>query len=74
MELEKLKIIIAMVLSVDPAEITADTQYQTDLGADSLDLYQIVQGIEEEFQVMITQEQVNGILTVGETLDMIKNL
>lgn len=49
MEFEKLKKIIAEVLNVDPDEITMETTFQDDLGADSLDVYQIIMGIEEEF-------------------------
>ena len=48
MEFEKLKKIIAEVLNVDPDEITMETTFQDDLGADSLDVYQIIMGIEEE--------------------------
>ena len=48
MELEKLKKIIADVLNVDPNEITVDSTFMDDLGADSLDVFQVVMGIEEE--------------------------
>ena len=53
MEFEKLKKIIAEVLNVDPDEITMETTFQDDLGADSLDVYQIIMGIEEEFDIEI---------------------
>lgn len=49
MELEKLQEVIANVLSVDPNEITLETTFLEDLGADSLDVYQIIMGIEEVF-------------------------
>ena len=52
MEFEKLKKIIAEVLNVDPDEITMETTFQDDLGADSLDVYQIIMGIEEEFDIL----------------------
>ena len=48
MELEKVKKIIAGVLNVDPNEITEETTFVDDLGADSLDLFQVMMGIEEE--------------------------
>ena len=64
MEFEKLKKIIAEVLNVDPDEITMETTFQDDLGADSLDVYQIIMGIEE------SAEQVT---TVEEAVEMIKN-
>ena len=57
MELEKLKKIIADVLNVDPNEITVDSTFMDDLGADSLDVFQVVMGIEEEFGIEIPAEK-----------------
>ena len=51
MEFEKLQEIIADVLNVDPNEVTMETTFADDLGADSLDVFQIVMGIEEEFDI-----------------------
>ncbi|MBQ8591489.1 MAG: acyl carrier protein [Lachnospiraceae bacterium] len=73
MEFEKLKQIIAEVLSVDPNEITMDTTFVDDLGADSLDVFQIVMGIEDTFSVEIEAEDAEAISTVGEALELIKN-
>jgi len=56
MEFEKLRKVIAEVLNVDPDEITMDTTFTDDLGADSLDVFQIVMGIEEEFDIEIPPE------------------
>ena len=53
MEYEKLKEIIAEILNVDPDEITMETTFVDDLGADSLDVFQIIMGIEEEFDIDI---------------------
>ena len=53
MEFEKLKKVIAEVLNVDPDEITMETTFQDDLGADSLDVFQIIMGIEEEFDISL---------------------
>ena len=72
MEFEKLKNVIVEVLSVDPDEITMDTAFD-DLGADSLDLFQIIMGLEEEFDVEIAPEKAESIKTVEEALEMIKN-
>ncbi|MCR4650699.1 MAG: acyl carrier protein [Lachnospiraceae bacterium] len=72
MELEKLKKIIAEVLSVDPEEITMDTTFMDDLGADSLDVFQIIMGLEEEFDIEIPAEKAEGITTVGEAVEMIR--
>ena len=73
MELEKLKSIIAEVLNVDPEEITADTTFTDDLGADSLDVYQIIMGIEDNFDIKIPEDAAEGINTVGQAVDMIKD-
>lgn len=73
MEFKKLKQVIAEVLSVDPEEITMETTFIEDLGADSLDVFQIILGIEEEFDIEISQEMAERISTVGEAVDLIKN-
>ena len=73
MELEKLKEVIAAVLSVDPNEITLETTFMDDLGADSLDVFQIVMGIEEAFEIEIPADKVEHITTVGEAVALIKN-
>ena len=72
MEFEKLKKVIVEVLSVDPDEITMDTAFD-DLGADSLDLFQIIMGLEEAFDIEIPSEKAEKIKTVEEALEMIKN-
>ena len=73
MEFEKLKSIIADVLSVDPDEITMDTTFTDDLGADSLDVYQIIMGIEQEFDIEVPAEVAENITTDEEAIEMIKN-
>lgn len=73
MELEKLKMIIADVLNVDTAEITEDTTFVDDLGADSLDIFQIIMGIEEEFDIEIPTEEAEKIVSVGDAVEQIKN-
>ena len=73
MEFEKLKKIIAEVLNVDPDEITMETTFQDDLGADSLDVFQIIMGIEEEFDIEIPAESAEQVTTVEEAVEMIKN-
>ncbi len=73
MEFEKLKKVIAEVLSVDPDEITMETTFTDDLGADSLDLFQIIMGLEEEFDIEIPPEKAENITTVEEAVEMIKN-
>ena len=73
MEFEKLKKIIAEVLNVDPDEITMETTFQDDLGADSLDVYQIIMGIEEEFDIEIPAETAEQVTTGEDAVEMIKN-
>ena len=72
MESEKLKKVIAEVLSVDPEEITMETTFTDDLGADSLDIFQIIMGLEEEFDIEIAPEKAENVKTVEEALELIK--
>jgi len=72
MEFEKLKKVIAEVLNVDPEEITMETTFVDDLGADSLDVFQIIMGIEEEFDIEIPAEKAEKITTVEEAVELIK--
>ena len=67
MEFEKLKKIIAEVLNVDEEEITMETTFVDDLGADSLDVFQIIMGLE------IPNEEAEKIVTVGDAVEQIKN-
>ena len=73
MEFEKLKGIIADVLNVDENEITMETTFVDDLGADSLDVFQIIMGIEEEFDIEIAQDEAEKIVSVGDAVEEIKN-
>lgn len=73
MEFEKLKKVIAEVLNVDPEEITMETTFMDDLGADSLDVFQIIMGIEEEFDIEIPTEKAEKIATVEEAVELIKS-
>ena len=73
MEFEKLQNIIAEVLNVDPDEITPDTAFVDDLGADSLDVFQIIMGIEEEFDIEIPNEKAEKIVSVGDAAEAIRN-
>ena len=73
MEFEKLKKIIAEVLNVDEEEITMETTFVDDLGADSLDVFQIIMGIEEEFDIEIPNEAAESIVTVADAVEQIKN-
>lgn len=73
MEFEKIQDIIAEVLNIDKNEITMDTTFIDDLGADSLDVFQIIMGIEEEFDIEIPTEKAESIVTVGDAVEAIRN-
>lgn len=73
MEFEKLKEIIVEVLRCNADEITQDTTFVDDLGADSLDILQIIMGIEDAFDIEIDNEEAEKIATVGDAVEQIKN-
>ena len=73
MEFEKIKKIIAEVLNVDEDTITMESTFGDDLGADSLDVFQIIMGVEEEFEIEIPNEEAEKIVTVGDAVEQIKN-
>ena len=71
MEFEKIQAIIADVLSIDASAITMESTFIDDLGADSLDVYQIIMGIEEEFDIEIPNEAAEAIVTVADAVEQI---
>ncbi len=73
MEFEKVKKIICEVMNVDENEVSIDTTFVDDLGADSLDVFQIIMGLEEEFEIEIPSEDAENIMTVGDAVEYIKN-
>ena len=73
MEFEKLQEIIAEVLNLEPDEITMGATFVDDLGADSLDIFQIIMGIEEAFDIEIPNDAAEQIVTVGDAAEQIKN-
>ena len=72
MEFEKLKEVIADVLGVDAAEITMDTTFVDDLSADSLDVFQIIMGVESELNIEVDADEAENIKTVGDAVELIK--
>lgn len=73
MEFEKLQEIVAQVLNIEKDDIQEDTSFKDDLGADSLDIFQIIMGIEETFGLEINNEDAEKIVTVGDAMEEIKN-
>lgn len=68
MEFEKLQMIIAEVLSINPEEVKPEMSFVDDLGADSLEIFQIVMGIEDSFDVVIDEAVVESVETVEQAL------
>ena len=73
MEFEKLKKIIAEAMDCNEDDITMDSASVEDLNADSLDVMQIIMGIEDEFDIEISNEAAESIVTVGDAVQQIKD-
>ncbi len=74
MEFEALKKAMATILGMDPNEIEMDMTFLNDLGADSLDVYQIVMSVEEELGITIPSEPLEKITTVREAVELIESV
>ena len=70
---EKMKKLIAEKLEIDEEKITAESSFRQDLGADSLDTYELVYAIEEEMGISIPDEKANEFETVGDALNFLKS-
>lgn len=70
---EKMKKLISEKLGVDEAKIKMDASFRQDLGADSLDTYELVYAIEEQLGISIPDEKANGFVTVQDAYDFIKS-
>lgn len=70
--LEKMKEIIAEQLNTDAETITAASSFKEDLGADSLDLFELVMALEDEYSVEIPAEDLQTLTTVGEVMEYLK--
>ena len=73
MVFDKVKDIVVEQLGVEEADVTIESKFIDDLGADSLDVFQIIMGIEEEFDIEIANEDAEHIVTVADAVDEIKN-
>ncbi|WP_027634189.1 acyl carrier protein [Clostridium hydrogeniformans] len=72
MVFEKVKSIIADKLSVSESDITMETSFVDDLGADSLDVVELIMALEDEFEIEISDEQAESVTTVGEVVEYIR--
>lgn len=70
--LEKMEEIISEQLSVDADTITENSNFKDDLAADSLDLFELVMALEDEYSVEIPAEDLQNLLTVGEVMNYLK--
>lgn len=73
MVFEKIKTILADQLDADPDSITMETDISSDLGADSLDVVELIMSIEDEFEIEVPDEQIEGIRTVGDIVNYIQS-
>lgn len=71
--LENMKKIIAEQLSVDENEVDLSSNFKDDLGADSLDLFELVMALEEEYDVEIPPDDFNNIVTVNDAVEYLKS-
>lgn len=71
--LEKVKEVIEEKLNAEGVEITEDTSFKDDLNADSLDLFELVMALEEEFDIEIPSEDLEKLLTVGDVLNYLSD-
>ncbi|MGZ8764708.1 MAG: acyl carrier protein [Acidimicrobiia bacterium] len=59
------------VLSVDEGSVTEEARFKEDLDADSLDLVELVMGLEERFDITVPEEDLEGVATVGQAVDLV---
>ena len=71
--LEEMKEMIAEQLNCEESSITETTSFKDDLGADSLDLFELVMALEEKYEVEIPSEELADLTTVGAVMEYLKN-
>ena len=71
---DKMKLIVAEKLSVDVSEVVPEAAFVDDLGADSLDLVELIMSMEEEFDIEISDDDAEKLVTVKDAIDYINNL
>ncbi len=71
---EQVKAIMVDRLDVDGSKITEETNFIEDLGCDSLDTYELLQGLEESFNITISEDKANDLKTVGKVIEYVDSL
>jgi len=74
MELEIIKDLVCQVTGADPRFLTEDTSFSDDLGTDSLDIFQIIMAIEEQFEVEIPDSTAESIVTIGDIAQIVADI
>ena len=74
MVFEKLRALLAEQMNVEEDQITLETDILDDLGADSLDIVEVMMGLEEEYNLVIVDEAVHDLRTVGDVVNFIENM
>lgn len=69
--LEKIKAVVADKLDTDPGDVTESASFVDDLGADSLDVVELIMGLEDEFGIEISDEEAENLRTVGDAVKFI---
>ncbi|HWS46482.1 MAG TPA: acyl carrier protein [Acidimicrobiia bacterium] len=69
--LDTIREVAAEVLSVDPEQVTETARFKEDLDADSLDLVELVMGLEERFDIEVPEDDLEGVTTVGQAVDLV---
>jgi acyl carrier protein len=68
---DTIKEVAAEVLSVDPNQVTETARFKEDLDADSLDLVELVMGLEERFDIEVPEDDLEGVTTIGQAVDLV---
>jgi acyl carrier protein len=69
--LDTIKEVAAEVLSVEPDQVTETARFKEDLDADSLDLVELVMGLEERFDIEVPEDDLEGVTTIGQAVDLV---
>lgn len=72
MELEKIRQLVAEILNIDITAVTAESRFIEDLGADSLDIFQVIMSVEEEFDIEVSPEEAERVVTVGDAATLVQ--